>query len=82
MSKKTHLHHHSGHASNGEMKEGIPEKSSLTGIGVSEEERSRLIRLRAYGLWEQAGKQDGDTAREQFWREAETEILASHARDE
>ena len=82
MSTKTRGHHHPGHASNPEMREGPADKSAPARQMVREEERSRLIQVRAYGLWEQAGKPDGDAARERFWREAEKEIMASHASDE
>jgi DUF2934 family protein len=82
MSTKTRGHHHPGHASNAEMRDGRAEKPAPARQKVSEEERSRLIQVRAYGLWEQAGKPDGDAARERFWCEAEKEIMASHARDE
>jgi hypothetical protein len=64
------------------MRAGSAEKPALTGQTISAEERSRLIQVRAYGLWEQAGRPDGDAARERFWCEAEAEITASHASDE
>ena len=83
MSTNTHRqHHHSGHASNAEMRQRIAEKPAPARQKISAEERSRLIQVRAYGLWEQAGKPDGDATRERFWREAEKEIMASHGRDE
>jgi Protein of unknown function (DUF2934) len=82
MSTKTRGHHHSGHASNAEMTEEPAEKPAPARQKVSEEERSRLIQVRAYSLWEHAGKPDGDAAREQFWCEAEKEIMASHASNE
>jgi hypothetical protein len=40
------------------------------------EERSGAIRLRAYGLWERAGRPDGEAARERFWCEAEKDLAA------
>jgi Protein of unknown function (DUF2934) len=79
MSTKTRHQHHSDHA---EMREKPTEKPAPAWQEVGEEERFRLIQTRAYGLWEQAGKPDGDAARERFWREAEKEIMASQARDE
>jgi hypothetical protein len=82
MSTKTPGHHHSGHASNAETRERPAEKPAPARQKVSEEERSRLIQDRAYGLWEQAGKPEGDAARQQFWCEAEKEVMASHAKDE
>ena len=75
MSTKTrgphHHNHHHGHESNAEQRE-TPAMRKL-----GEEERSRLIEYRAYGLWEQAGKPDGDAARIRFWGEAEQEINAT-----
>jgi hypothetical protein len=61
------------------MRECSVEKPVLNGQTISPEERFRLIQARAYGLWEQAGRPDGDAAREQFWCEAEAEIVACHA---
>ena len=46
---------------------------------VSEDERCHLIQVRAYELWEQAGKPNGSSASERFWCEAEKEIMASQA---
>ena len=64
------------------MRERLAEQTAPARQEVSEEERSRLIQVRAYGLWEQAGKPDGDAARERFWCEAEKELIASQARDD
>ena len=66
MSTKTRGRHHAGHASNTEMREAPAEKPAPARQKVSEPERSRLIAVRAYGLWEQAGKPDGDAARDGF----------------
>ena len=82
MSTKTREHRHPAQAGSAEISAGSAEKPALTGQAISTEERSRLIRERAYGLWEQAGRPDGDAARERFWCEAEAEITASHASDE
>jgi hypothetical protein len=76
MSTKAREHQHAGHAGNTGMGDGSAEKSASAGQEVTAEERSRLIQVRAYGLWEQAGKPCGDAARERFWCEAEKEILA------
>lgn len=43
----------------------------------SDEEQFRLTQVRAYDLWEQAGKPDGDEARDRFWFEAESEMVTS-----
>jgi Protein of unknown function (DUF2934) len=82
MSTKTRRHRHQGHASNGNLQEGLAEKLAPAGQEVSPEVRFRLIQIRAYGLWEQAGRPGGDAARERFWCDAESEILASQAKDE
>ncbi len=79
MSTKTQARHQQQHAGNGEMNETPAEKPVLDLPKVSEEERCRLIQVRAYGLWEQAGKPDGSSASERFWCEAEKQIMASHA---
>ncbi|AGA26360.1 DUF2934 domain-containing protein [Singulisphaera acidiphila] len=81
MSTKTRRDHRSDHSSNTETREGPAEKPAPSRQKVIDEERSRLIQVRAYELWEQAGKPDGDVARERFWSEAEKEIMATHARD-
>jgi hypothetical protein len=81
MSTKTRRDHRSDHSSNTETREGHAEKPAPAKQKVSEEERSRLVKVRAYSLWEQAGKPDGDAARERCWCEAENEITASRAWD-
>jgi hypothetical protein len=45
---------------------------------VSTEERIPLIQVRAYALWENAGKPHDEASRHRFWHEAEKEIAASH----
>lgn len=40
-------------------------------------DRFRLTQIRAYSLWEQAGKPNDDGSRERFWCEAERTITAS-----
>jgi DUF2934 family protein len=82
MSTKTRRHRHPDNPSNIAVREGLAEKTAHAGQQVTAEERSRLIQIRAYGLWEQAGRPGGDAARERFWCEAESEILASHAMNE
>ena len=82
MSTKTRGHSHQGYASNGNLQKGLAEKPAPAGKEVSPEERFRLIQICAYGLWEQAGRPGDDAARERFWCEAESEILASRATDE
>jgi hypothetical protein len=82
MSTKTRGHRHQGHASNGNLQEGLAEKLAPAEQEVSPEGRFRLIQIRAYGLWEQAGRPGGDAARERFWCDAESEILTSQATHE
>jgi hypothetical protein len=43
---------------------------------LSSEEQFQLTQMRAYCLWEQAGRPDGDAARENFWFQAEREVAA------
>jgi len=66
-------------ANRADRREGLAEDPAPAGANASEEERSRLTQVRAYGLWEQAGKPDGDAARDRFWFEAEKEIMAPQA---
>jgi hypothetical protein len=82
MPTKTRRHRHQGLASNGNLQEGPAENTAHAGHEDSPEERFHLIQIRAYGLWEEAGKPGGDAARERCWYQAETEILAPHAWDE
>jgi hypothetical protein len=82
MSMKTRRQRHSRHASNGKLQAGLVEIIAHTGQQHSAEERFRLIQMRAYELWEQAGRPGGDAARERCWCEAESEILASQATNE
>ena len=77
MSTKSRGRHHADQSTNAEVRERPAEKAASHKQEVSEDQRSRLIHVRAYGLWEQAGKPDGDEARERFWREARNEINAS-----
>ena len=80
MSTKTHGHHHpSNPPHNGNV--ALAEHPAEHLNPVNQQERLSLIKIRAYGLWEQAGKPDGDSARERFWNEAERKVLASETRD-
>ena len=81
MSAKTKGHHHSSHPDHAGITEGSADRTAPPSQKVSEDEKFRLTQLRAYGLWEQAGRPEGDAAREQFWSEAEKECLACHASD-
>lgn len=79
MATKTHADHQLRHLGDGEMTDGSAAKILLDVPKVSKEERDGLIQVRAYELWEQAGKPDGNCDSERFWCEAEKEIMASHA---
>ncbi len=79
MSTKARKDHHLGQTGITETSEGSAEKPATAGEEGSAEERFRLTQIRAYGLWEQAGRPGGDAAREQFWCDAKTEVEASQA---
>jgi DUF2934 family protein len=79
MSMKTRRHRHSGHTSNGKLRADLVEINAQTGPEDSAQESFRLIQMRAYDLWEQAGRPGGDAVREHLWYRAESEILASQA---
>jgi hypothetical protein len=81
MSTNNRRHRQTSHA-NAHAAAGHAETPALARQNISEEERCRLTQVRAYELWEQAGKPDGHAAREQFWCEAEKEMAASHAKNE
>ncbi len=75
MATKTHGHHHPSSLShNGNA--ALVEHLAAHGGQVDDAERLKLIKASAYGLWEQAGKPDGDSERERFWTEAEKKVLA------
>jgi Protein of unknown function (DUF2934) len=74
MSTKKSEHHHASHTEKGVATIEPPTPA----IQTTDDDRSRSIRIRAHRLWEQAGKPDGDAAREQFWCEAEKEIMGHH----
>jgi hypothetical protein len=80
MSTKTRVHHHPSQASNAQRRWAPVAKPAPAGRELSAEEQCRQIQIRAYGLWERAGKPGGDAASERFWYEAENRIMASHAR--
>lgn len=79
MSMKTRGHHHAGHPDTSDGPAGKPASCSQN---VSAEQQSALIQIRAYGMWEKAGKPDGDANRERFWCAAEKDVMESHARDD
>ena len=80
MSTKKREHPHANHASHTEKRGGTNDKPAPVLHEVSDDEHSQLIQVRAYALWEQAGKPEGDAAREQFWCAAEKELTMSPAR--
>lgn len=81
MSRKARDHHDAGHAGHTELRGGLAVNTAPARQKVSDEERDRLIRVRACDRGEHAGKPDGDEARRQFWSEAEKECMAPHAKD-
>jgi hypothetical protein len=77
MSTKTAHRHHTSHtdtASAGERPAGNDPPATAN---ASPEERFHLIQVRAYGLWEQAGKPNDDESRVRFWNEAEKAITVT-----
>ena len=79
MSTKAHGHHHPSQPShNGNA--AVAEHPSEQNAPASHEARIKLIEIRAYGLWEQAGKPEGDAARDLFWNEAEKKVVASETK--
>ena len=80
MSTKSHGHHHSSHASH-DSNAAVAERPAEQRDPANSEDRTKLIEIEAYGLWEQAGKPGGDAAQERFWSEAEKRIVASQTKD-
>jgi hypothetical protein len=82
MSTKTRERHHRGHSSNDELPEALVQNPTPVGKEVGAEDRFQSIQVRAYGLWEEAGRPGDDAARERFWCEAEKEFLLPLATEE
>ncbi|OWK39813.1 DUF2934 domain-containing protein [Fimbriiglobus ruber] len=80
MSTKTRQPNHAGHLGSAATREWLAENTPPFVCSAGEEQRLHSIRVRAYDLWEQAGKPDGDADRERFWSEAESEIRKPPAR--
>jgi hypothetical protein len=80
MSMKTRSHHHTQPTSHGATKDRHEEKSLAAEPNRSQQERFQAIQVRAYQLWEQAGKPHSDESRVKFWCEAEKQFDASTAR--
>ena len=79
MSTKKQARHPVAHPSDPETRAGVTERPTPAVRPVSDEERSRSIQTRAYGLWERAGRPDGDAARVACWCEAERAITTAGA---
>jgi hypothetical protein len=78
MSTKKHLHENdTSHT----VKSDKTDDKLAQDTHVPSGERSQRIQLRAYAMWEQAGKPDGDADRERFWCEAEKEFPMSASRN-
>ncbi len=75
MSTKTAQRHPPGDAN---MRKSPLENCAPAKTKASDEERFRLIQVRAYRLWELAGKPAGDAAQERAWHAAEEEVNACH----
>jgi hypothetical protein len=71
MSLKTRSHHRSHVAPPGPNRE---KTRSAQGENAAPQALFPQIQLRAYQLWEQAGRPGDDDARQRFWLEAENEI--------
>lgn len=56
-------------------------KSSVVSVPIGQkvnaEEQIQLTQIRAYELWEAAGRPEGAAAREGFWYEAEKDLAKS-----
>jgi hypothetical protein len=53
-----------------------PTSQAVPARRLSSDQEFQLIQMRAYCLWEQAGRPDGDAARDCFWLQAEREVTA------
>ena len=81
MSKHNREPHtaHAAHRSPTPTRQGPTEKPTPVVLSVSDDDRACTIRVRAYGLWERAGRPDGDAAQQRFWFEAEKDLAAARA---
>lgn len=77
MSMKTRSHHHAHQV---EMAHTHVETSVLPEIGMSDQERFRSIQVRAYAIWEHAGRPEGVDSRVRCWCDAEKEFPTSPTR--
>lgn len=64
---------HSQHQSRSVHTGHVVSQSPVSGQSqfANDDERTKLILVHAYGLWEDAGRPEGDEAREACWNEAE-----------
>jgi hypothetical protein len=67
------------HASHSVLKHAPAEKAAPVIPKISDDERARMIQIRAYDLWERAGHPQDEAARYRFWCEAEKEITVVRA---
>ena len=79
MSTKKRVHLQADQASHSDERVALIEPPARAGKTIDDDARFRSIQLRAYCLWEQAGRPDGDAARVGYWCEAEPEITTAHA---
>ena len=74
MSTKTPRHPHHRHKNQTNVVDAGERHAENIAPADTKDRHDRrvgLIRVRAYGLWEQAGKPNDDGSRERFWLEAE-----------
>jgi hypothetical protein len=81
MSTKTGHRHHPSQTHTAGAGETSTQKDPPANGNTSPEERFQLIQVRAYCLWEQAGKPNDDASRERFWHDAEKAITAACSAD-
>jgi DUF2934 family protein len=81
MSMKRRGHHHPSHPSHAELPESSATKPAAAEQKIGAHERSRLIDVRAYDLWEQAGRPHSDESRQRFWCAAEKEVMGLSCAD-
>ena len=82
MTTTAHGHHHPSHHNHNGNSAPVGQPAELSNPAkdrASDEACTRMIEVRAYHLWEQAGKPDGVSARDHFWTEAEKTVVTPHA---
>jgi hypothetical protein len=81
--KHKEIHHHNhGHATTVTPMNQPFVKTAPARYEVGPEEQSRLICVRAYSMWEAAGRPNSYEDQQRFWLDAEREYKADQAREE